>query len=70
MRRLEQLRLDARLTPEELGERCDVTGMTVRRLEAGKRARVDTLGKLADYFEVRPSELLQPAVFETNGAGS
>jgi len=58
MIRLEKLRLDARMTPEQLGEAAGVHGGTIRRLEAGKSARVATLGKLADFFEVAPSELL------------
>lgn len=61
MTRLEQLRIDARLTPEELGARCGVSGVTIRNLEKGRRARVETLGKIADYFSVRPSEVLSPA---------
>lgn len=64
MIRLEQLRIDARLTPEELGARCGVSGMTIRNLEKGKRARVDTLGKIADYFAIRPSEVLALATEE------
>lgn len=58
MKRLEQLRVDARMTPEQLGEAAGVHGGTIRRLEAGKSARIATLGKLADYFKVAPSELL------------
>lgn len=59
MIRLEQLRLDARLTPEQLGEKAGVHGGTVRRIEAGHGAQVTTLGKLADCFDVKPSELLR-----------
>jgi transcriptional regulator with XRE-family HTH domain len=62
MTRLEQLRIDARLTPEELGELCGVSGVTIRNLEKGKRARVDTLGKIADHFGIRPSEVQAPAL--------
>lgn len=58
------MRIDARMTPEQLGEKAGVAGMTIRRLEEGKRARVSTLAKLADALnaatgsEVQPSELL------------
>lgn len=57
MTRLEQLRIDACLTPEQLGAEAGLAGMTVRRIEAGERTTPKTLGKLARYFEVRASEL-------------
>lgn len=59
--RLEQLRLDALLTPEQLGEVTGVAGNTIRRLEAGKTARVSTLARLSAYFAVSASELLREA---------
>lgn len=64
MKRLEQMRIDARLTPEQLGERAGVAGMTIRRLERGEKARVSTLAKLADALggDVQPSELLREVV--------
>jgi transcriptional regulator with XRE-family HTH domain len=55
---LQRLRLDAGLTPEQLGEEAGVSGMTIRRIEDGKPTRPATLKKLADRFEVRASELL------------
>jgi len=57
--RLEQLRLDARMTPEDLGTKSGVAPNTIRRIESGRGAHVATLGKLADALEVNPSELLQ-----------
>lgn len=61
MRRLEQLRLDALLTPEQLAEKTSVSAPTIRRLERGHSAQVPTLAKLADFFGVPASELLRPA---------
>jgi transcriptional regulator with XRE-family HTH domain len=66
--RLEQLRIDARLTPEELGVQCGVSGVTIRNLEKGRPARVKTLGKIADYFSIRPSEVLAPVIDESAAA--
>ncbi|MEJ7786661.1 MAG: helix-turn-helix transcriptional regulator [Solirubrobacteraceae bacterium] len=64
MIRLEQLRLDAQLSPEALGKQAGVAPKAIRRLEADKgTVQVATLGKLADRFKVPASELLQPAVF-------
>lgn len=61
--RLEQLRVDARLTPEVLGEKAGVSPNTIRRIENGYGAQVATLGKLADCFPgVQPSELLRGAL--------
>lgn len=59
MNRLEQLRLDALLSREQLAAEAGVSGRTIGRLEQGKGAHVATLGKLADYFSVKPSELLR-----------
>jgi transcriptional regulator with XRE-family HTH domain len=59
--RLEQLRLDARLTPEQLGEQVGLTGRTIRRIEYEHTASAPTLWKLADALDARPSELLLPA---------
>lgn len=63
--RLEQLRLDAHLSPEALGKLANVSGVTIRSYESGAQDRphVGPLGKLADHFNVPASELLQPAVF-------
>lgn len=62
MNRLEQLRTDAKLTPEQLGAAAHVAGETVRRIERGKRAFPSTLGKLADYFGVPASDLQREAL--------
>lgn len=62
MTRLEQLRLDARLTPEQLAERVGIAPMTIRRIEDGKPAFPSTLGKLADYFRVPASDLPREAL--------
>jgi transcriptional regulator with XRE-family HTH domain len=60
VRRLEQLRLDALLTPEALSQDTGVSPRTIRRLEKdGHGAQVATLGKLAARFDVKPSELLR-----------
>lgn len=63
--RLEQLRLDALLTPEELATRIDgrVSARTIRRIEtSGHTARVSTLGPLAEFFEVPASDLVRDAL--------
>jgi transcriptional regulator with XRE-family HTH domain len=64
---LEQLRMDALLTPEQLAEKIEqhptitgeVSGRTIRRIEEGGRARLSSLAPLAEFFEVRPTELLR-----------
>lgn len=66
--RLEQLRLDALLTPEQLGEKTGVAGNTIRRLEAGKSARVSTLARLSTYFAVSASELLREVGSDSKAA--
>lgn len=70
MTRLEQLRLDGRLSVQALAEKAGVTKQTIYNLEAGKSAQVDTLGKLADALGVQPSELLRDAVFPQTEAAA
>jgi transcriptional regulator with XRE-family HTH domain len=61
--RLEQMRLDRRLTPEQLAEEAGVSARTIRRIEAVELAPRDaTVWKLADFFDVPPSVLLMPAI--------
>lgn len=69
MIRLEQLRLDAELTVDELAEKADVHPRTIHRLEAGDGGAKDpTLFKLARALDARPSELLHAAVEPETGA--
>ena len=68
MTRLEQLRVDAHLTPEELGEATGISGMTIRRLEKGHKAHVKTLARLSTYFAVPASQLLLPVTVELDPA--
>lgn len=61
MTRLEQLRYDAGLTPEELADQLDgkVSSRTIRRIEAGTRPKPATAVILADHLGVTPTQLLQ-----------
>jgi transcriptional regulator with XRE-family HTH domain len=58
MTRLEQLRIDRVLTPEQLAEATDTSARTIRRIEKRQSTNLRTLGALGKYFDVRPSELL------------
>jgi DNA-binding XRE family transcriptional regulator len=61
--RLEQLRIDAHLTAQQLADAAGVSYQTVLNIEDGKGAQVATLHKLANALgDARPSELLMPAV--------
>jgi transcriptional regulator with XRE-family HTH domain len=64
MTRLEQLRVDALLSREELAERTGVSVRTLRHLEANppRRPRIQTIKPLALYFRVPASTLLSPVV--------
>lgn len=59
MIRLQQKRLDAFLTVDELAEKAGVSPKTIRNLEEGRGARVETLKKLSETLKVAPSELLR-----------
>lgn len=64
MTRLQQLRIDAHLSLDDLEERCGVSSEQIRRLENGttKNPRVQTLAALALALKTKPSELLMPAL--------
>lgn len=70
MLRLQQLRLDARLSRAALAERTGMTYAQLRNIEQGAtpNPRVDTLGKLADALNARPSELLMDALPPSDSA--
>jgi DNA-binding XRE family transcriptional regulator len=56
--KLAELRFNAGLSPEELGEECGIAGQTIRRIEDGAtRPTPRVAKKLADHFEVTASEL-------------
>lgn len=59
MSALRRIRLDARLSIEELATRADVSADQIRNIENGRvgNPRAGTLGKLADALDVEPSEL-------------
>ena len=70
MIRLEQLRVDALLTPEQLGEEVGLAGGTIRRMEQGNGARVSSLAKLAKRFDVPASDLLREVEAEPKVAAA
>lgn len=55
--KLAELRFNQGLSPEQLGEAVGVAGQTVRRVEAGARPTPAIAKKLADHFEVQPSDI-------------
>jgi transcriptional regulator with XRE-family HTH domain len=64
MIRLQQLRLDAGLSPQRLGELAGVSDDTIRSIERrlNTNPQVATLTALAAIFGARPSELLMDAL--------
>lgn len=65
MTRLEQLRVDAGLTPEQLATAANVSSRTIYRIEAGHGARVSTLTSVASFFKVPASDLTREALSVT-----
>lgn len=65
MTRLEQLRIDAKLSVKELAAAAGVSHQTILNLEQRKSTnpQVETLHKLAKPLGATPSELLRPAVW-------
>lgn len=69
MIRLQQLRLDAGLSINDLAAEAKVGRLTIRRIEeSGQAVHVAPLHKLAARFGVKPSELLMPAIPEERAA--
>ena len=56
-RRLRELRVNRGLSPEQLGEIVGVSGRTVRRIEGGNRPTPAIALKIAQHFEVEPTDL-------------
>ncbi len=56
-RRIQQHRVQLRLSPEQYGLRIGVAGMTVRRIEEGKTPFLSTAGKFADDMGLAPEDL-------------
>ena len=57
--RLKQLRKNKKITQSELGEKINVTKVSISGYESGNRTPdTDTLQKIADFFEVSTDYLL------------
>lgn len=55
--RLKELRINRGLSPEQLGARVGVSGMTIRRVEGGKHPTVRTMFLLAQEFDCKVVDL-------------
>lgn len=55
--RLKALRVNRGMSPEQLGQRVGVSGMTIRRIEAGKPPTVRTMFLLAQEFDREVTDL-------------
>lgn len=66
MTRLQQLRLNARLTRAELAKDAKVSETTINQLEARKikDPRTATLIRIADCLDAQPGDLMLDAVVE------
>ena len=55
---LRTARINAGLSQRELAEVVDVPYVTVQNLERGRGARPSNAKKIADYFEIKVTDLL------------
>lgn len=68
MTRLETIRRGLGLSPEKLAGLAGISGITIRRIEAGGPTSTATLRKLADTLEVeRPWDLIEQVEVESCG---
>ncbi|NDO47837.1 helix-turn-helix transcriptional regulator [Clostridium sp. MD294] len=56
--KLKYLRKEKQLTQKELANICSIEETTIQRLEYGGKPSLDTVIKLADYFEVSVDYLI------------
>lgn len=66
MNRAKQLRLDSSRGMTDTADLAGISLRTLRKIEAGEDVQVDSLTRLAAVYDVRPSDLLGPAVFTTS----
>ncbi len=61
MQGLKQVRLEAKLTQEQLAKKSGISRVTIAMLESGKQtvAKSSTIIKLADALQVEPQVILQ-----------
>ena len=69
MNRAKQLRLDSGMGIMDTADGASVSTRTLKKIEAGEDVHVHALARLATFYGVQPSELLQPAVFPTASEG-
>jgi DNA-binding XRE family transcriptional regulator len=56
--KLAELRFNEGLSPEQLGDACEISGRTIRRLEEGAiRPSPAIAKKLADHFDIKPTDI-------------
>ncbi len=63
---LRRFREEHDLSQDELGEKCDLTGSAITRMESGDRTRfeMDTLRKLAQAMNITVDELVSKSTTE------
>ncbi|HTE62788.1 MAG TPA: helix-turn-helix transcriptional regulator [Solirubrobacteraceae bacterium] len=64
MNRAKQIRIDRGLGVVEVIERARISPKTLKKIEEGSDVKASALARLAAYYEVQPSSLLAPAVFD------
>jgi transcriptional regulator with XRE-family HTH domain len=55
---LKNIRLDERMTQLEVGEQINLHYNTIQRTESGANTTLITIFELADFYGIKPSELL------------
>jgi transcriptional regulator with XRE-family HTH domain len=67
MNRAKQIRLDNRCGVVDTADGAGISTKTLHAIENGNSVSVHAVGRLADFYGVKPSELLAPAVFASEG---
>jgi transcriptional regulator with XRE-family HTH domain len=62
--RAKQLRLDNGLGVVVVAKEAGVHPTTIHKIESGEEIGAGALARLGEYYDVQPSSLLLPAVFD------
>lgn len=64
MNRAKQIRLDRSMSVSQVIAGAGISSRTLKRVEDGEDVASAALARLANFYGVKPSSLLAPAVFD------
>lgn len=68
MNRALQIRLDRHLGVADVVDAAGISSRTLKKIEAGETVNAASMARLSTFYAVKASELLAPAIFNTEAA--